>query len=175
MPKPEDKDFPPPLPPEPEPPPLTREGTSTIDGLLEKLQKSYGFFSDMSRKELAWFLRLCSRRSYEAGDMVFREGEMGDCFYLIVSGEVLISRGTAQLARLREGNCFGEMAVLESVPRSATAVATQKTLVFCVERDILTDVFPSLGFKVAANLAKNLSSKLREADERLRKNEAPPR
>ena len=39
------------------------------------------------------------------------------------------------------------------------------TLVFSVERDILTDVFPTLGFKVAANLAKQLSVKLRETDE----------
>jgi serine/threonine-protein kinase len=149
--------------------PLTREGSLPMDALLAKLRTSYSFFSGMSQQELVWFLRLCSRRSYEPGDVIFHEGEMGDCFYLIVFGEVAISHGGAQLARLDDGACFGEMAVLESTPRNATATASKKTLVFCVERDILTNVFPSLGFKVASSLAKDLSQKLRETDERLRR------
>ncbi|MBI3128076.1 MAG: cyclic nucleotide-binding domain-containing protein [Candidatus Tectomicrobia bacterium] len=161
--------------PEPRPPnpaldaaPIMREGGPNMEGLLAKLRGSYSFFSGMSPQELVWFLRLCSRRSYEPGDVIFQEGEMGDCFYLIIFGEVAISRGGAPIATLDDGNCFGEMAVLESTPRNATATAAKKTLVFCVEREILTNVFPSLGFKVAASLARDLSQKLREADDRLK-------
>jgi serine/threonine-protein kinase len=156
-------------PPRQDPFPLTREGTQTIESLLAKLRSGYSFFADMSPQDLVWFLRLCSRRSYDPGDVIFQEGEAGDCFYLIVFGEVVISRGNSEVARLDEGSCFGEMAVLENTPRNATATATQKTLVFCVEREILTDVFPSLGFKVAASLAKDLSQKLRETNERLKR------
>ncbi|MBI2131353.1 MAG: cyclic nucleotide-binding domain-containing protein [Candidatus Tectomicrobia bacterium] len=148
---------------------LTREGTQTIEALLGKLRTGYSFFADMSPQDLVWFLRLCSRRSYDPGDVIFQEGETGDCFYLIVFGEIVISRGNSEVARLDEGNCFGEMAVLENTPRNATATATQKTLVFCVEREILTNVFPSLGFKVASSLAKDLSQKLRETNERLKR------
>lgn len=149
--------------------PLTREGTQTIEALLGKLRTGYSFFADMSPQDLVWFLRLCSRRSYDPGDVIFQEGEMGDCFYLIVFGEVAISRGSSEVAHLDDGSCFGEMAVLENTPRNATATATQKTLVFCVEREILTNVFPSLGFKVASSLAKDLSQKLRETNERLKR------
>ncbi|MEK6710072.1 MAG: cyclic nucleotide-binding domain-containing protein [Nitrospinota bacterium] len=147
---------------------LTREGTHTIEDLFAKLRGSYSFFSEMSQQELVWFLRLCSRRSYEAGEVIFQEGEIGDCFFLIVFGEVTITRKDAAVAKLRDGNCFGEMAVLERAPRNATATATGKTLVFCVERDILTNVSPSLGFKVAAGLARDLSQKLREADKKIK-------
>lgn len=148
---------------------LTREGTQGIESLLAKLSGSYSFFAGMSRQELVWFLRLCSRRSYEPGDVIFQEGEMGDCFYLIVFGEVAISREGAPIARVEEGGCFGEMALLENTPRNATATAAAKTLVFCVEREILTNVFPTLGFKVASSLAKDLSQKLRETNERLKR------
>ena len=153
----------------PETLPIMREGAQNMEGLLGKLRTSYSFFSGMSQQELVWFLRLCSRRAYDPGDIIFQEGEIGDCFYLIIYGEITISRGGERLATLDDGNCFGEMAVLENIPRNATATASKKTLVFCVEREILTNVFPSLGFKVASSLAKDLSQKLRETDERLKR------
>lgn len=156
-------------PPRPDSPPLTREGTHSFDSLLTKLQGSYSFFSGMTDQELVWFLRLCSRRSYDPGDVIFQEGEAGDCFYLIVFGEVAISRGGSPITQMAEGSCFGEMAVLESTPRNATATAAAKTLVFCVEREILTNVFPSLGFKVASSLAKDLSQKLRDTNDQLKR------
>ena len=144
---------------------LTREGTPSLDGLIEKLQKNYDFFSDMDEKEIVWILRMCGRRSYTPGQTIFEQGETGNCFYLIVFGEVLIQRGETELARIGEGHCFGEMAVLDEAPRSATAIAQVDTLLFAIERDILVNVLPSLGFKVAANLARQLSKKLREVDE----------
>ncbi len=144
---------------------LSQENSSSMTNLIGKLRGNYDFFTDMTDKEIIWILRLCGRRSYKQGQTIFQEGDAGNCFYLIVYGEVVISRGNTELARLGTGECFGEMAVLDDAPRSATAKAADETLVFSVERDILTDVFPTLGFKVAANLAKQLSVKLRETDE----------
>ena len=144
---------------------LTREGTPSVEGLIEKLQKNYDFFSDMDEKEIVWVLRMCGRRSYTPGQTIFEKGDTGNCFYLIVFGEVLIQRGGIELARIGEGHCFGEMAVLDEGPRSATAIAQTDTLLFAIERDILVNVLPSLGFKVAANLARQLSKKLRDVDE----------
>ncbi len=144
---------------------LSQEDESSLSDLIEKLRENYGFFAQMSDKEIVWILRLCGRRLYKPEQTIFQEGESGNCFYLIVYGKVVITRGNTELARLETGQCFGEMAVLDDAPRSATAKAAEETLVFSVERDILTDVFPTLGFKVAANLAKQLSVKLRETDE----------
>ncbi len=141
---------------------LTREGKPSLHDLVEKLGENYGFFSQMSEKEIVWMLRLCGRRSFDAGQAIFQQGELGNCFYLIVFGEVLIERDGLELARLGQGHCFGEMAVLENAPREAKALAATDTLLFSIERDILVDAFPTLGFKVASNLAKELSEKLRE-------------
>ena len=61
------------------------------------------------------------------------------------------------------------MAVLEDQPRNATALSSQQTLLFSLERNSLADTLPSLSFKVVSHLAKQLSKKLRKMDEQSKK------
>jgi CRP-like cAMP-binding protein len=72
-----------------------------------------------------------SQRTVEAGDLVFRQGEKGIDLFVIQSGIVEISRGEGEqrtvMATLRPGDFFGEMSVLESMPRDADAVALTHT------------------------------------------------
>jgi CRP/FNR family transcriptional regulator, cyclic AMP receptor protein len=72
-----------------------------------------------------------SQRSVEAGEIVFRQGENGIDLFVIQSGVVEISRGTGEqrtvMATLRQGDFFGEMSVLESMPRDADATAVTDT------------------------------------------------
>jgi serine/threonine-protein kinase len=143
---------------------LTREGIPSIAELIARLRENYDFFSAMSEREIAWILKLCGRRSYRPGQRIFGQGDIGNCFYVIVYGEVVIRRGDIELSRLGHGDCFGEMAILEEAPRAATAETAKSTLLFSIERDILAETLPSLGFKVTTHLAKELSRKLREAD-----------
>ncbi len=143
---------------------FTREGNLDIHDLINKLRNNYSFFREMTENEMVGFFRLCGRESFEKGQIIFQEGDPGRSFYLLISGELTIIIRNNEVARLGPGQIFGEMAVLENAPRSATATATEKSLVFCIEREILTDVMPSLGYKVAVNIAKDLSRKLREAN-----------
>ena len=67
---------------------------------------------------------------FNKGDVVFREGQYGDCFYQINSGavETVVRFGEAdeqKLAELKAGDLFGEMAVFEAYPRSATIVVKE--------------------------------------------------
>ncbi len=72
-----------------------------------------------------------SGRSFEAGATIFSEGEPGNEMYLIKSGRVKVIRsektGSKVLSVLGAGNLFGEMALIEAKPRSATVVAMEKT------------------------------------------------
>jgi CRP-like cAMP-binding protein len=72
-----------------------------------------------------------SERTVEAGEAVFRHGDKGSELFVIQSGTVEISRGQGEhrnvLATLRQGAFFGEMSVLESMPRDADAVAVTRT------------------------------------------------
>jgi CRP-like cAMP-binding protein len=72
-----------------------------------------------------------SQRTVEAGEVIFRQGEKGIDLFVIQSGIVEISRGEGEqrtvMATLRQGDFFGEMSVLESMPRDADAVAVTHT------------------------------------------------
>ncbi len=62
-------------------------------------------------------------KPYSAGDAIFRAGDPGDNMYVVVEGEVRISANGRALEILGAGGVFGEMALIDSMPRSADAVA----------------------------------------------------
>src|SRR5271166_5935589 len=64
-----------------------------------------------------------STRSFSKGDTIFREGEQGDEFFVVVRGKVEIRSGDRRLETLDPKCIFGEMALIDDSPRSATVVA----------------------------------------------------
>jgi MFS family permease len=71
-----------------------------------------------------------------AGDVVFRRGDPGDCFYVIGEGEVTVAVDQRPAVTLRRGDCFGEIALLREVPRTATVTARTDVELYALERDI---------------------------------------
>jgi CRP-like cAMP-binding protein len=62
-------------------------------------------------------------RSFQAGDIIFAEGDAGDCMFAVLDGEVSIEKHGSVLERVGPGGVFGEMALIDQAPRSATARA----------------------------------------------------
>ncbi len=143
--------------------------------LIHKLQKNYHFFSDMSEEEVSIFLRMCKQEAYDEGNKIFSEGDSADHFYLMVSGEIIISIKGEEVTRLEAGEVFGEMALLESIPRTATATAGQHSVLFYIPVKALSSNMPSLAYKVLLGVAEQMSARLREATEHIKipKKEAP--
>ncbi len=104
----------------------------------------------------------------QTGDVVFREGEVGREMYIILSGEVEIRKKTAKnaykvLVVLKKGDFFGEMAIIEDKPRTATAVAlTTSRLMKLDSSSFYGMVEQSSDF--AVKMIKTLSFRLRKAD-----------
>ena len=77
-----------------------------------------------------------SVRTYQDGDVIFREGDDSREMYIVKQGEVAVVkssiRGEIELARLRKGDFVGEMSLLESLPRSATARAKGPTKLLAI-------------------------------------------
>ena len=98
-------------------------------------------------------------RNYGKGAAIFREGDRGDEFFVVVRGEVEIRSGNRLLERLGKNSIFGEMALIDDAPRSATAVAkTDVELVPISEKQFLFLVSqtPFFALKVMRVLARRL-------------------
>ncbi len=88
-------------------------------------------------------------KSYAAGQIIFRQGDVGDRVYVVKSGEVEIVRenpdkGETIIARLRDGEYFGEMALLSDAPRNATVRAATKVVALTIDRDDFQTLFASV-------------------------------
>jgi len=98
-------------------------------------------------------------RSAKAGEVIFKEGDEADQLFAIKSGEIAIQLGNRTLAELSANSIFGEMALIDDAPRSATAVAkTDVELVPISEKQFLFLVSqtPFFALKVMRVLARRL-------------------
>lgn len=125
----------------------------------------------LSEDDLHAFASRGRVRRFVAGQIIFHEGDPGDALHVVVEGEVRISvtsagGAEATVATVETGDCFGEFALLDGRPRSATATATRATRTFVVTR---TDFVDWLSGRPSAALAllETLSLRLRRTDEAL--------
>ena len=102
-------------------------------------------------------------RSYKAGDVIFRRGDPADELFIVKSGKVEIRLGNRLLDTLPELSIFGEMALIDRSPRSATVVAaTDTTIVPVGEKQFLFLVSRTPHF--ALNIMRVLTERLRSAN-----------
>jgi serine/threonine protein phosphatase PrpC/CRP-like cAMP-binding protein len=167
---------------------LERGGRDNITGILlyvddDPAKKEYqiarrkleiiqqlSLFRYLTFTELLHIMNLAHAERFETGAAIFTEGEDGESLFIILRGEVVIRKGTHELARLNDGSHFGEMALLEKGPRSATVTALRDTVCLVIDRtafyDLLRDL-PNLAVKVLWSFVKVLSTRLRETTDEL--------
>jgi signal transduction histidine kinase len=128
--------------------------------------ESIALFRDLNHEELQALRLITQQRQFVTGSEIFQEGIPGDGVYFVKTGRVEISGLVSSDVRrvfseLGPGEIFGEMAVIEHQPRSATATARQDTEVYFVPREAMLSLIrqsPALGF----NLLQLISHRLRE-------------
>lgn len=137
------------------PPPVLEQ----IISVLEKVP----LFEGLSRKDLEHVGRLVRGRSLKTGELLFREGDPGDKFYILQSGsiEILKEKSGAEPERLavkKAGDAFGEMALLTDAPRSATVRAIENANLLVVSREQFEQLLggDTLALRVMRSLAKSL-------------------
>ncbi len=134
-------------------------------------------FSNMNNGELREFEKIIHRRSFKAGETIFWEGEPGVGMYIIHRGSVTISKYFSSeerkvLATLKGGEFFGELALLDESPRSATAIAKEETKILGLFRpDLfsLLDRKPRLGNKFLFQLALIIGERLKYSNSEMQK------
>jgi CRP/FNR family cyclic AMP-dependent transcriptional regulator len=140
------------------------------------LLRQVAIFKDLDDGELARVAEVCREQEFQSGEYVFREGEPGNRLFLIVEGEVRISRmipgsGEEALAILKAGALFGEMAVFDRSERSTDAISNGGCKLLSISRsdfELLLDFNRELAYKVLWSCTRLLSSRLRSTNDSLR-------
>jgi CRP-like cAMP-binding protein len=94
-----------------------------VPGAPVDVLKGVPLFADLDRRELQQVARLFKDRRFPEGDTVMKEGLGGAAFFVIESGEAIVSVGGRERRRLKPGDYFGEIALIDEGPRTATVRA----------------------------------------------------
>ncbi len=143
---------------------------------ITELLKGVAIFQDLEDGELARVSEVCRMQELVSGEYVFKEGEPGNRLYLVVEGEVRISRmipgsGEEALAILKKGSLFGEMAVFDRSERSTDAISNGGCKLLTISRsdfELLLDFNRELAYKVLWSCTRLLSARLRSTNDSLR-------
>ena len=129
-------------------------------------------FEGLTDEELVSLGAICGRETLQAGDIITREGQPGKRLFIVYKGFVEVTRSSRDpeskprtVVNLGEGQMFGEMALVDLGPRSATVRSVSPTTdLFVIERDAFLQLCENnhhLGYVVMRNIAADLSFKLR--------------
>lgn len=129
----------------------------------------------LMEEEAEALFALADRRTYKAGDLIVREGDPSDCLYILASGNLEVMRlsegNPVILATLtKAGSFFGEMSLVDIMPRSADVRAKSNAEILAFPKGELAAFFtqsPRAQMTMILNIARNLSLRLRDADARI--------
>ena len=129
-----------------------------------KLLSEIPIFSACTGKELREISRLAERVTAIEGEILAKEGTPGREFFVIAQGKAKVTTKGEELAVLGEGDFFGEMALLDQGPRSASVVATAPMVLFVIGAKEFGDLIDRVPF-VARRILRGLSERLRLAED----------
>ena len=141
------------------------------DPILKALER-IPIFENLFKKELKNIAQLTHEREYKSSEYVFKKHAPAEGMYVILDGEIKIKdpKSGNIFACLHAGDFFGELALLDEEPRSASAICTVPSrLIGFFRTDLLTLInrYPELGNKILLNLSRVLGERLRETNKNI--------
>src|SRR5215510_11291928 len=141
---------------------------------LDRIQflKTVPFFDRLSKRQLKRVSDIIFERTYDVDESIFEEGQPGAALFLILDGKIAIEicreTSTTRLAVLEKGAFFGELALLDDAPRSATARALERTQTLALYRNDLDGLrhrHPRTACQIYRSLATMIGDRLRATNE----------
>ena len=146
-------------------------------GEIERVLGQVTLFSRLSRRQRARLARFATTRDYPAGATIVRQGDTSMSLYVILSGSVRVHResegggGTVEVEQLGPGGAFGEMGLIEDLPRAATVVAEEPTTCALLAKwDFQNELREDP--EIALSLLPVLTGRIRELDSLLAQSRA---
>jgi CRP/FNR family cyclic AMP-dependent transcriptional regulator len=137
----------------------------------QELLRSVPIFSELTEADFSSLAKVANRRRYPKDSVVFFENEQGDFFFMILEGRIKVTilgddGREVILSLLGSGDFFGEMALLDNEPRSATAIAVEDTELLSLHRNDFQSVL-SDNRSITSGLIKVLTARLRRANHQI--------
>ena len=104
---------------------------------------------NLSDRELTQLAEAMEEEVYDKGDVIVRQGEKGDYFYIIVSGEIVVDKDGTKVADLKAGEYFGDRALLTEETRAATCSASSAVTLLSINRDHFVELLGTLSDLIA--------------------------
>jgi CRP-like cAMP-binding protein len=141
--------------------------SSAVISIVEKVLflKSIDLFREIPGEDLARVAQIAEEVDFEPGETLLVEDEVGDSMYLIVLGRVAVSKGDRIVVELGERECVGEMAILDSEPRSATVRSLTTVRALKIEREDFYELMNEK-LELAQGIIKVLTRRLRRTTAR---------
>lgn len=131
---------------------------STVEKVL--ILKAVDLFSEIPGRDLARIAQVTEELVVGRAESLMKEGELGDSLFILVEGEVEVRKGRQAIAQLGPGECVGEMALLDSEPRSATVRAAEDVRVLRLDRDAFDELMDG-HVDIARGVIRVLTRRLR--------------
>ena len=137
----------------------------------QELLRSVPIFSELTEADFSSLAKVANRRRYPKDSVVFFENEQGDFFFMILEGRIKVTilgddGREVILSLLGSGDFFGEMALLDNEPRSATAIAVEDSELLSLHRNDFQAVL-SDNRSITVGLIKVLTTRLRRANHQI--------
>ena len=134
---------------------------STVEKILHL--KSAPVFDRVAGEDLAPLARIAEVEVYAPGGSIVKEGDTGDALFIIVKGHARVEVKGRAIAQLGPGDTVGEMAVLDSEPRSATVTAVDDVEVLRIDSDAFYEILHEQ-VEIAEGVIRMLCRRLRTHD-----------
>lgn len=140
-----------------------------------ELLKKIRLFDGLTDDDLRQVRRICQEENAAKGTVIFQEGTFGDKCYIVLDGEIRISKfipgiGEEALAVLKPGDYFGEMALIDDFPRSAHAIANTDVDLLTISKSEMDELLffnKEIAYKMLWTFCRTLSARLRETNEKI--------
>ena len=135
---------------------------------IASLAREVELFQGLTVEDIAKIFAKGMTIRAQKGETIFFKGTIGSQMYVVLGGEVLVYDGEQCIATLTTGDTFGEMALIDNEPRSATVVAAKDSHLFVLSETTFQRLMTKrAAIRILLNIVRTLSHRLREANVRL--------
>jgi hypothetical protein len=129
--------------------------------------KNTQLFAETPENVLTSIVPIMKEISFHDSKTIFKKGEIGNCMYIIYAGEISIYDHETLLATFKKGDVFGELALLDAEPRSATAIAETEVLLFRIDQEDFYDLMEERN-ELLRSVLRILCQRIRNQNDKIR-------